>query len=83
MGKHAEYGRMVMSEPIETQQKEDVTVTNKLRVVCDGPATGRHPRVYLTMVDDAHGHPDHVVCPYCSHVFRYQAAPGAGPEGHA
>ena len=60
-----------MAEPILADNKDDVTVVDTLRVACDGPSFSRHPRVYLTMVDDANGKPEHVVCPYCSHVFRY------------
>jgi uncharacterized Zn-finger protein len=49
-----------------------------LRVACDGPQFSKHPRVYLTMVDDAAGKPSFVVCPYCSRVYLYDAKPGAG-----
>ncbi|MCP5405576.1 MAG: zinc-finger domain-containing protein [Pseudomonadaceae bacterium] len=59
-----------MSEPIVPVNVETVVVHGR-KVVCDGPEGGRHPRVYLTMVDDAAGKPDHVVCPYCSRVFRF------------
>ena len=62
-----------MSEAITTQDKDDVVVTNQLRVACDGPAESPHPRVFLTMVDDAEGNPTHVVCPYCSRTFEYKA----------
>lgn len=62
-----------MAEPI-TPTNPQTTVTHQRRVVCDGPTTSKHPRVYLTMVDDAHGNPTHVVCPYCSHVFTYEAS---------
>lgn len=61
--------------------KGEVTQTGSLRVVCSGPSFSRHPRVYLTMVDDVEGRPSHVVCPYCSHTFRYEASlarPGGG-----
>lgn len=72
-----------MSEPI-APSRPDVMHATSLKAVCDGPAQGRHPRVFLTMVDDAQGHPSHVVCPYCSRVFRYAGAaretrPATGP----
>lgn len=60
-----------MSEPIRADAKDDVLAVKERRVACDGPADGRHPRVYLTMVDDAAGNPTQVVCPYCSKVFVY------------
>ena len=60
-----------MSEAITPAAKADHTRTGQRRVACGGPVFGRHPRVWLTMVDDAKGHPSHVVCPYCSHVFEY------------
>ena len=60
-----------MSEPITTSKKSDVVTVEAVRVACDGPVFSKHPRVYLTMVDDAKGKPDHVVCPYCSRVFKY------------
>lgn len=69
-----------MSEPIVPRNEETV-VTGERRVACDGPAFSKHPRVYLTMVDDINGAPASVVCPYCSRVFRFDAAlatPGAG-----
>ncbi|HEX2859951.1 MAG TPA: zinc-finger domain-containing protein [Alphaproteobacteria bacterium] len=47
--------------------------TGDLRVMCDGPHFSKHPRVYLTMVDDAEGKPSFVVCPYCSRVYEYDA----------
>jgi uncharacterized Zn-finger protein len=61
-----------MSEPIEIKEKEDVIVTSQVRVACEGPEDSRHPRIFLTMVDDKSGQPDHVVCPYCSRVFKYR-----------
>ena len=60
--------------------KGETTRTGSLRVTCSGPAFSKHPQVYLTMVDDAHGHPVHVVCPYCSHTFEFDstlAKPGS------
>ena len=60
-----------MSEVIQPNG-DDVVVTDQLRVVCDGPVHGRHPRVYLTMVDDEDGVPTSVTCPYCSKVFKYR-----------
>ena len=60
-----------MAEPILVGNKDDVVVVEQLRVACDGPSFSRHPRVFLTMGDDARGKPDHVVCPYCSRVFKY------------
>ena len=60
-----------MAEPIAVGNKQDITVVDAVKVVCDGPGFSRHPRVFLTMVDDAQGKPDHVVCPYCSHVFKF------------
>lgn len=71
-----------MSEPITTAHKDDVVHTGERRVVCDGPAFSKHPRVYLTMVDNAKGQPDHVVCPYCSRSFLYDAALDHGHGGH-
>lgn len=62
-----------MAEVIAADNKTDVVVTNQLRVACDGPAEGRHPRVFLTIEDDADGQPDQVVCPYCSRVFKYKS----------
>lgn len=62
--------------------KGETTRTGNLRVVCSGPQVSKHPQVYLTMVDDAHGHPSHVVCPYCSHTFRYDAALARPGTGH-
>lgn len=70
-----------MSEPIAPVSKQDVVVTGELRVACDGPAFSKHPRVYLTMVDDAQGRPADVVCPYCSRVFKYDASLAKG-GGH-
>lgn len=69
-----------MSEPIIPQNTEMVTTSHK-RVACDGPTFSKHPRVYLTMVDDAEGNPTNVVCPYCSRVYVYQAD-GAASEAH-
>lgn len=60
-----------MAEPILAAEKEETTATNQLRIACDGPATSKHPRVYLTMVDDENGNPSHVVCPYCSKTYIY------------
>lgn len=60
-----------MAEPIRVDNKDDVLVVDTLKVACDGPNFSRHPRVFLTMVDDAQGKPDHVVCPYCSRVFKF------------
>ena len=60
-----------MAEPIASTQKNDVVHTGDLRVACDGPVFSKHPRVYLTMVDDAQGQPDRVVCPYCSRLFLF------------
>lgn len=62
-----------MSEPIATTNKQSEVKTGEKRVACNGPAFGKHPRVFLTMVDNARGEADHVVCPYCSQVFRYDA----------
>ncbi|MFZ2620227.1 MAG: zinc-finger domain-containing protein [Alphaproteobacteria bacterium] len=69
-----------MSEAICITTKDDVTPTTHRRVVCDGPVGSRHPRVYLTMVDDLAGKPSHVVCPYCSKVFKYIG--NGQPEAH-
>lgn len=66
-----------MSEPIVPQNSETVE-TGERRVACDGPAFSKHPRVYLTMVDDADGAPASVVCPYCSRVFRFDPALAGG-----
>ncbi|MBI1308492.1 MAG: zinc-finger domain-containing protein [Proteobacteria bacterium] len=60
-----------MSEPITTAHKAESVPTGHKRVECSGPASGRHPKVFLTMVDDAAGTPNHVVCPYCSRTFVY------------
>lgn len=69
-----------MSEAITPHNTETVTTPHK-RVACDGPTFSKHPRVYLTMVDDTHGNPTSVVCPYCSRVFLYNADETAH-EGH-
>ena len=61
--------------------KGETTRTGHLRVKCSGPTFSKHPSVYLTMVDDAQGQPSHVVCPYCSHTFIYEASM-ATPGGH-
>ncbi len=61
-----------MAEPITPEGKDDLTKVGTLRVACSGPAWGRHPKVFLSMVDDAQGRPSHVVCPYCSHRFVYE-----------
>lgn len=65
-----------MSEPIAATPKPatytpEVTPTGQTKVVCDGPVFSRHPRVYLAMVDDRRGRPTQVVCPYCSHIFKF------------
>ncbi|MDD9912719.1 MAG: zinc-finger domain-containing protein, partial [Alphaproteobacteria bacterium] len=60
------------AECIQIDCKDDVVVTQDLRVKCEGPEDGRHPAVYLTMLDDMNGKPQQVVCPYCSRVFKYQ-----------
>jgi uncharacterized Zn-finger protein len=70
-----------MAEPI-TPHNPEVTRTGDTRVECAGPVFSRHPKVWLTMVDDAHGNPSHVVCPYCSHVFQYDPALPARHRGH-
>ncbi len=62
-----------MSEIIQVAKKEDIVMATQKQVVCDGTAKSKHPRVYLTMVDDENGIPQNVVCPYCSRVFRYQS----------
>jgi len=56
-----------MAEKIQPTNKEE-TLTNLKRVACDGPDDGRHPRVYLDIDESGT-----VVCPYCSHVFRFDA----------
>lgn len=63
-----------MSEAISSLNKDDIITTDALNVVCAGPLEGKHPRVYLTMVDDADGQPFQVVCPYCSKVFQFKEA---------
>ena len=60
-----------MSEPIDFTDKKDVIPTKDKRVMCDGPEHDRHPRVYLTMVDNEQGQPVGVVCPYCSRTFKF------------
>lgn len=75
-----------MSEPIAAAPKPatytpEVTPVGTLNVMCDGPVFSRHPRVYLAMVDDTRGRPTQVVCPYCSHIFKYDDRL-AGPEAH-
>ncbi len=60
-----------MSEAITVAEKTAIIRTGERRVACGGPASGRHPKVFLTMVDDTKGQPSHVVCPYCSQVFQY------------
>lgn len=62
--------------------KGETTRTGSLKVVCSGPSFSRHPQVYLTMVDDAQGHPSHVVCPYCSHTFVHEASLATPGHGH-
>jgi uncharacterized Zn-finger protein len=71
-----------MAEPIAPTDKPDVTKVGQLRVACGGPAWGRHPKVFLSMVDDAAGQPSHVVCPYCSHTFVYDAKLATAPAAH-
>jgi uncharacterized Zn-finger protein len=77
-----------MSEPITAQHKPEratleVTPVATLKVSCSGPEFSRHPKVWLTMVDDAKGRPVQVVCPYCSHVFKYDAKLAASaPNSH-
>lgn len=56
-----------MSEPIKPTNAETTVVTEK-KVHCDGPEFSKHPRVYLNMGDE-----NHVVCPYCSHVFKLKS----------
>lgn len=68
-----------MSEAIATDLKPsafkgETTRTGSLKVICSGPSFSKHPQVYLTMVDNAAGKPSHVVCPYCSHTFEYDAS---------
>ncbi|NBV54150.1 MAG: zinc-finger domain-containing protein [Proteobacteria bacterium] len=63
-----------MAEPITPQTapaQSNPVQTGQMRVACGGPAHGRHPKVFLTMVDDKNGKPSHVVCPYCSQAFHY------------
>ncbi|MFZ2587487.1 MAG: hypothetical protein WAZ18_05155 [Alphaproteobacteria bacterium] len=62
-----------MAESITPTNSQTTTVTTT-KVTCHGPATSRHPMVTLSLPTNAHGHPTHVVCPYCSHVFVYKAA---------
>lgn len=64
-----------MSEAIQTQEKTEIQVVNTQEVACDGPTFSKHPRVYLTMVDDENGNPQAVACPYCSKTFKFQYAP--------
>lgn len=71
-----------MSEAIAPKNKTEVIPTGSLRVACDGPAFSKHPRVYLTMVDNAQGQPVDVVCPYCSRVYVYDAKQAAGSPSH-
>jgi uncharacterized Zn-finger protein len=71
-----------MAEPITPANKPDVTKTGQLRVQCGGPAWGRHPKVFLSLVDDAKGQPSHVVCPYCSHTFVYEAKLASHTAAH-
>lgn len=71
-----------MAEPIATAHKPEVTRTGELRVACSGPLFSRHPKVWLTMVDDKNGHPANVVCPYCSHVFQYDETLPAKRSAH-
>jgi uncharacterized Zn-finger protein len=70
-----------MSEPI-TPTNIETQATGERKVACDGPSFSKHPRVYLTMVDDADGAPVDVVCPYCSRVFKYDAALAQGGAQH-
>lgn len=71
-----------MAEPITTAHKSETIETGHKRVACDGPVFSKHPRVFLTMVDDAKGHPDHVVCPYCSRVYHYNHKLAVASSGH-
>lgn len=71
-----------MSEPIAIGSKVETVQVGTLKVACDGPSFSKHPRVYLTMVDDAKGRPVDVVCPYCSRVFVYGAALAQAEPGH-
>lgn len=72
-----------MSETITPKNKPEVITTGSLRVACDGPVFSKHPRVYLTMVDNAQGQPVDVVCPYCSRVYMYDAKQaGSGAHAH-
>ena len=60
-----------MAENISQDNKTETIATTQKRVQCDGPEHSKHPRVYLTMVDDENGNPTHVVCPYCSRTYVY------------
>lgn len=76
-----------MSEAITPELKPaafkgETSITGQLRVVCSGPQFSKHPKVYLTMVDDANGNPSHVVCPYCSHTFQFDASLATPGSGH-
>ena len=71
-----------MSEPIAIGSKSETVAVGTLKVACDGPPFSKHPRVYLTMVDDAKGNPVDVVCPYCSRVFVYDPALAKTTDSH-
>lgn len=60
-----------MAEAILSNENSEIEATNSIRVACDGPSFSKHPRVYLTMVDDKNGKPTEVVCPYCSKTYVY------------
>jgi len=55
-----------MSELIQAQ-RDEITFVESSQAICDGPKTGHHPRVFLTLKG---GVENEVVCPYCGHVFR-------------
>jgi uncharacterized Zn-finger protein len=71
-----------MTEAILPDHKGERLTTGDLRVACDGPQFSKHPRVYLTMVDNAAGQPSFVVCPYCSRVYLYDAKLAKPSSGH-
>ena len=64
-----------MSEQIQANNNELSFITSP-KAICDGPKIGRHPRVFLTVKG---GIENEVVCPYCSHTFRFKPEEAEAP----
>jgi uncharacterized Zn-finger protein len=52
-----------MAEKIIPHQKKSILVNNT-KAVCEGPKTGKHPKVFLKFENGQ------VTCPYCGNDFR-------------